>query len=79
MNLVMENNVLPNGWKTVKLGEVLDYEQPTDYIVKSDEYNDKNSIPVLTAGKTFILGYTNEIEGIFTNLPVIIFDDFYNI
>ena len=75
----MENNVLPNGWKTVKLGEVLDYEQPTDYIVKSDEYNDKNSIPVLTAGKTFILGYTNEIEGIFTNLPVIIFDDFYNI
>src|SRR5690606_32258915 len=34
-------------------------------------------IPVLTAGKTFILGYTNEQHGIFKkDLPVIIFDDF---
>ncbi|MBP3199824.1 MAG: restriction endonuclease subunit S, partial [Butyrivibrio sp.] len=32
--------------------------------------------PVLTAGKSFILGYTNETEGIFRNIPVIIFDDF---
>ena len=36
------------------------------------------STPVLTAGKTFILGYTNEVEGIYTasKKPVIIFDDF---
>jgi type I restriction enzyme S subunit len=33
-------------------------------------------VPVLTAGKSFILGYTNEEHNIFRNLPVIIFDDF---
>ena len=61
----------------VELGEVLDYEQPTKYIVSSVDYNDKNETPVLTAGKTFILGYTNEKKGIFQEkLPVIIFDDF---
>lgn len=60
-----------------ELGELLDYEQPTEYIVKSSKYNDKNKTPVLTAGKTFILGYTDEKEGIFNDkLPVIIFDDF---
>ena len=59
-----------------ELGELLLYEQPTAYIVKSTDYNEKYSIPVLTAGKSFILGYTNETDGIFDKLPVIIFDDF---
>lgn len=69
----------PNGveWKT--LGEVVDYEQPTKYIVKSKEYSDDYSVPVLTAGQTFILGYTNEETGIYPaskEHSVIIFDDF---
>ena len=63
-------------WKEYELGELLLYEQPTPYIVESTDYNDKYNTPVLTAGKTFILGYTNEINGIYTDLPVIIFDDF---
>ena len=67
---------LPNGWKEVKLGDVLDYEQPTKYIVKSTKYDDKFKTPVLTAGKSFLKGYTNETEGIREDLPVIIFDDF---
>ena len=67
---------LPHGWEEVELGEVLDYEQPTNYIVSSEKYNNKYKTPVLTAGKSFILGYTNEIEGVFNKLPVIIFDDF---
>jgi type I restriction enzyme S subunit len=59
------------------LEEVLDYEQPTKYIVKSTEYSADYPTPVLTAGKTFLLGYTNELDGIFKDdLPVIIFDDF---
>lgn len=62
--------------RIVKLGDVLKYEQPTKYIVKSTLYNDNYSTPVLTAGQTFILGYTNETDGIFTKTPVIIFDDF---
>lgn len=56
--------------------DLLDYEQPSQYIVSSTEYNDQYETPVLTAGKTFIKGYTNEKHGIFTNLPTIIFDDF---
>ena len=63
-------------WEIVKLGDILSYEQPKDYIVKSEEYNNKYKYPVLTAGKTFILGYTNEEFGIYNKLPVIIFDDF---
>ena len=63
-------------WETVMLGDILSYEQPKDYIVKSEEYNNKYKYPVLTAGKTFILGYTNEEFGIYNKLPVIIFDDF---
>ena len=59
-----------------KLGELLEYEQPTKYAVKSAKYDDEYSTPVLTAGKSFILGYTNETNGIYDNLPVIIFDDF---
>lgn len=63
-------------WEERKLGDFLDYEQPTNYLVKDTEYNDNNQIPVLTAGKSFILGYTYEAFGVFTELPVIIFDDF---
>ncbi len=58
------------------LGDLLSYVQPTPYIVSSTDYNDSYKTPVLTAGKTFILGYTNETDGIFSQLPVIIFDDF---
>ena len=63
-------------WKKEKLGDLLDYEQPTKYLVKSTDYNDSHDIPVLTAGKTFVLGYTDEEFGVFQNLPTIIFDDF---
>lgn len=65
-----------NEWKEYELGELLSYEQPTPYIVESTDYNDKYKTPVLTAGKSFILGYTNETNGVYTALPVIIFDDF---
>ena len=64
-------------WK--KLGELLGYEQPTKYIVKSTGYDESYETPVLTAGQTFILGYTDEVEGIYQatkDKPVIIFDDF---
>lgn len=59
-----------------RLEELLEYEQPTAYIVSSTDYSDNHKTPVLTAGKSFILGYTNETAGIFDRLPVIIFDDF---
>ena len=63
-------------YKEYEFGELLYYEQPTPYIVESTDYNDAYETPVLTAGKSFILGYTDEKEGIYDQLPVIIFDDF---
>ena len=63
-------------WTEYELGDLLTYEQPTPYIVDSTDYDDKYKTPVLTAGKSFILGYTNESHGVYTALPVIIFDDF---
>jgi len=60
------------------LGDITQYEQPTKYLVAAKNYSDEFETPVLTAGKTFILGYTDEIEGIYkaSEAPVIIFDDF---
>ena len=64
-------------WK--KLGEFLDFEQPTRYLVESTDYDDSYGIPVLTAGQSLLLGYTNETDGVFKaskENPTIIFDDF---
>lgn len=64
-------------WEKKPLGELLDYIQPTKYLVESTDYDDSYETPVLTAGKSFILGYTNETFGIYNDqLPLIIFDDF---
>ena len=67
---------LPRGWAVCRLEDILDYEQPQAYIVNSTDYSDEYETPVLTAGKSFIIGYTNETNGICDRLPVIIFDDF---
>jgi len=63
-------------WQPRRLSEMLSYEQPGRYLVQTSKQLDTGRVPVLTAGKTFILGYTNEIHGIYTAHPVIIFDDF---
>ena len=63
----------------LNLSKILEYEQPTKYIVKTSKYDDKAETPVLTAGKSFILGYTHEKDGIYQvdkENPIIIFDDF---
>jgi len=64
--------------KTV-INELLDYIQPSKFIVDSEEYSDDYDIPVLTAGDSFILGYTNENKGVYEaskEKPIILFDDF---
>lgn len=73
---MLNKEKLPKGWTIAKFEDLLDYIQPTAYIVKSTDYKDAYPTPVLTAGKSFIKGYTNETDGIFTKLPTIIFDDF---
>ena len=57
----------------------MSYEQPTNYIVQTTDYDDSYKTPVLTAGQSFILGFTNENDGIKSaskENPIIIFDDF---
>lgn len=69
----------PDGVEYLPIGELARYEQPGKYIVNSTDYNDDFEVPVLTAGQSFILGYTNEKEGVYPatkESPVIIFDDF---
>jgi len=62
-------------WGEELLSSLLNYERPDNYIVKDTNYGLQGT-PVLTANKSFILGYTQETEGICENIPVIIFDDF---
>ena len=64
-------------WK--ELCDFLIFEQPTPYLVKSTEYDNSYKTPVLTAGLSLLLGYTNELDGIYEadkDNPCIIFDDF---
>ena len=67
---------LPQGWCVCKLEDIVDYEQPQRYIVESTEYSEAYKTPVLTAGKSFVIGHTKETAGVFNKVPVIIFDDF---
>ena len=67
---------LSKGWCKCRLENIVEYEQPQAYIVNSTDYDDRYLTPVLTAGKSFVIGYTNETEGIYQNTPCIIFDDF---
>lgn len=61
-------------WEEKKLGDIFDYERPDKYIVLNSEYLDSNITPVLTANKSFIIGYTHETKT--CNKESIIFDDF---
>ncbi|HIT16774.1 MAG TPA: restriction endonuclease subunit S [Candidatus Caccosoma faecigallinarum] len=63
-----------NNWESKSFEKLLNYEQPTKYIVKKADYISQGT-PVLTANKSFILGYTNETN-VYQNIPAIIFDDF---
>lgn len=66
-------------WEQRELGNIFKYEQPQAYIVKNTKYNESFKIPVLTAGQSFILGYTDENFGVknaSSESPIIIFDDF---
>ena len=63
-------------WESKAICECLDYEQPQKYIVDSEKYDDSFATPVLTANKGFILGYTDEQQGIYDKGDVIIYDDF---
>ncbi|WP_299329991.1 restriction endonuclease subunit S [uncultured Psychrobacter sp.] len=67
---------IPEDWDLVELRDLLSYEQPTKYIIDGNEFLEVGTTPVLTAGKSFILGYTEEAHGIYRSLPTIIFDDF---
>ena len=81
MNKIEEliRKLCPDGVEYRRIEEFTAFEQPAKYIVKSTKYEYNYKIPVLTAGQTFILGYTNEEDGIYNasqENPVIIFDDF---
>ena len=85
--MMLENENIPKirfkgfaePWERRKLGDIFKYEQPQTYIVESTEYDERYKTPVLTAGQSFILGYTDEDFGIkeaSSDKPVVIFDDF---
>ena len=68
-----------SGWDSHPLGDSFTWENPGTALVLSSNYDPAYQTPVLTANKSFILGYTDESEGIYSasaKNPVVIFDDF---
>lgn len=76
LNWLFISRLIKDKEPNCKIEDVIDYEQPTDYIVNSDKYIVDGGTPVLTANKAFLLGYTNEKSGIYDKSDCIIFDDF---
>ena len=69
--------IIKEDYEPLLVKEILNYEQPTKYIVLNTDYSDdKGLTPVLTANKSFILGYTDENFGIYEKGNCIILDDF---
>ena len=80
-SVFLDGHLDRSNWTRVRLGDLLSYEQPYSYIVNNREYS-KAGTPVLTPGKTFILGYTQENNGLChatPQAPRILFDDFLTI
>lgn len=69
------NNLCEKSWQSYKIEDLIEYEQPTNYIVNSENYKTYGT-PVLTANKSFIIGFTDENFGIYSKDEAIIFDDF---
>lgn len=67
-----------NDWEIKELNYFLDYIQPTEFLAISiaEVQTKTNVIPVLTAGKSFVLGYAENDNRTFRDVPVVIFDDF---
>ncbi|WP_407932883.1 restriction endonuclease subunit S [Dysgonomonas sp. PF1-23] len=64
-------------FKKLEIRDLLEHEQPTKYIVENVDYSENPTlIPVLTANKAFVLGYTDEQYGVYDKGDCIIFDDF---
>ncbi len=50
----------------VRIKDILNYGQPTKYLVTNTDYSsDTSLIPVLTANKAFVLGSTDEGFGVY--------------
>ncbi len=66
---------LPEGWEIAKVGSLLGKLKVTRKI-KSSEYSDKGTIPIVDQSKNFIAGYTNDEETkIESHEPIIVFGD----
>lgn len=69
--------ILNGETRLVQIKELLNYEQPNKYLVTNTDYSSDPSLtPVLTANKAFVLGYTDEVFGVYNKEECIIFDDF---
>ncbi|MDE0186223.1 MAG: restriction endonuclease subunit S [Candidatus Poribacteria bacterium] len=63
-------------WRKTRIRDLLTYRRPDPYIVQCAEYSQHGDVPVLTANKSFVLGFTDELSGVCQDFPAIIFDDF---
>ena len=63
-------------WTTKRIGDLLKYERPDRYIVRSTNYVEHGGVPGLTGNKSFVLGYSDENFGVCRDIPAIVFDDF---
>lgn len=65
-----------NQWSDIELCELLNYEQPSKYLVTDVLDFNKEKVPVLTANKSFFIGSTDDKTGVYDKGECVIFDDF---
>ncbi|MCS4536979.1 hypothetical protein NXS15_02480 [Mycoplasma sp. CSL7475-4] len=63
-----------NAWEQKRVADIIDYLRPDKYIVKDVDISENGKIPILTANKTPVLGWSNSLN--FYAGECILFDDF---
>ncbi len=67
---------LPNGWTTLPFKEAVKRIKSKGVKLKTDDYKQSASIPIVDQGQSLIAGHTNNSSAIFQGpIPVIVFGD----
>ena len=64
-----------DAWEQQQIEKIFNYERPDKYICFDKDIERSGAVPVLTANKAFILGYTNDSSNVYHRASII-FDDF---
>lgn len=65
---------IPEGWEVCSIGDIID-KYPSTRRYDTDEYLADGNYPIIDQGDKYIVGFTNETDGLLNRLPAVVFGD----